>query len=339
MTQPLVSVIVPVYNSEAFLERTVNSILGQTYENIEAILVDDGSTDKSGRICDSYAAKDKRAKAYHNTNHGVSYSRNYGLAVAQGEYVHFVDADDIIPSNFVEVMLNNIVTEKSDVVFCGLSRVFEYSECLNRLEDRTYSVESYFAALYKGERFCTTSSCIGMYRMAPIRAHNVKFPEELRCGEDALFVIEYMKHVEKISSVKDTVYYYMNDNKSSCTKAIFYDHYQQEQRRYDELCKIITDAEALKEISFCYMDKLIRELILYAKYAPQNRREIKGKLKAFVHDRNTRAAIAAYHRNSPAKSFWIPIAIKYRMTNLLYYLLKRRKIRINGQQTVKSVWN
>ncbi|MCM1182618.1 MAG: glycosyltransferase [Roseburia sp.] len=339
MSGALVSVIVPVYNAELFLRRTVNSILEQTYRNIEVILVDDGSTDKSGEICDAFALRDKRIKSYHNTNHGVSYARNYGIDVARGEYVHFVDADDVIPPDFVELMLNNITAENSDVVFCGWAKVFEYTEYVNRLEDRTYSVENYFIALYKGERLGSTSSCIGMYKMAVIRDHKVRFPEDLRCGEDAIFVVEYMKHVNKISSIKNVVYYYMDDNENSCTKNIFYDHYQMEQRRYDEVCGIIDGAGSLRELSFCYIDQIIRELVTYVKYAPETVRETKRNLKAFVDAANTRMAISHYHRNSPKKSFWIPIAIRYRMAGFLYVLLKRRKMRVTGHQTVRSVWN
>lgn len=338
MEKPLVSVIVPVYNTELFIERTIQSLLEQTYSNIEIILVDDGSTDSSGEICDSFARNHERIKVYHNVNNGVSYTRNYGLHVAHGEYVHFVDSDDKLPNDFVEKMLHNMISNDSDVVFCGLARVFEYQEFLIRLEDRTYSIDDYFVQLYKGDRFTTTSSCIGMYKMQIIRDYGIRFPEELRCGEDAVFVIDYMKHAKKISSIKDTVYYYMYDNEKSATKCIFYDHYQLEQKRYDKIKNIVTENESLKKISFYYMDKIIRELVIYAQFSPDSSKEIKKMLRCFIMDENTKFAILNYYRNSPTKSFWIPVAIKYRMTSFLYFLLIKRKTRMNREQARKSIW-
>lgn len=335
---PLVSVIVPVYNSEAFLKYAVESILNQTYENLEILLVDDGSTDESGVICDTYALRDGRIQSFHNTNRGVSYTRNYGLERAHGEYVQFVDADDKIPENFVEVLVKSIIKENSDVAFCGVARIYEDSESMNRLENRVYSTERYLKALYEG-RISTTSSCVGLYKMKIIHDNRIKFPVELCCGEDAVFVLEYVKHAQKISSVKDTVYIYRQDRRFSATKHIHYDHYQLEQQRYDDVCGMVEDMDVLKSISFCYIDKIIRELVLYAKYAPESSQEIKRKLKAFVSDSNTKMAIRCYHRSNRAKSYWIPVAIRFRCISILYLLLKRREMRINEQQSVKSVWN
>lgn len=99
MNKPLISVIVPVYNVEKFLSRCLNSILAQTYNNLEVILVDDGSTDNSGKICDDYALKDKRIRVIHKQNGGVSSARNMALSVAKGEYIGFVDSDDYIEND------------------------------------------------------------------------------------------------------------------------------------------------------------------------------------------------------------------------------------------------
>ncbi len=338
MDEPLVSIIVPVYNSGVFLDYAVESIINQTYVNLEVLLVDDGSTDESGSICDTYALRDGRIQSYHITNHGVSYARNYGLEHAHGEYVQFVDADDKIPENFVEVLVKSIIKENSDVAFCGVARIYEDSESMNRLENRVYSTERYLKALYEG-RISTTSSCVGLYKMKIIHDNRIKFPVELSCGEDAVFVLEYVKYAQKISSVEDTVYIYRQDRNFSATKHIHYDHYQLEQKRYNDVCGMVEDKNVLKLISFWYMDMIIRELVLYTKYAPESRQEIKRKLKAFVSDSNTKMAIRCYHRSNPAKSYWIPVAIRLRCVSMLYFLLKRRKIRINEQQSVKSVWN
>ena len=104
MTNPLISVIVPVYNVEKYLSRCVDSILGQTYANLEIILVDDGSPDSSGAICDEYAAKDRRIKIIHKKNGGLSDARNVAIDIAKGEYITFVDSDDYVASDYVETL-------------------------------------------------------------------------------------------------------------------------------------------------------------------------------------------------------------------------------------------
>ena len=101
MKSPTISVIVPVYNAEKTLRRCVDSILAQTFEDFELILINDGSKDQSGDICDEYAAKDSRVKTIHKTNGGVSSARNAGLRIAQGEYIAFIDSDDYIDNDYL----------------------------------------------------------------------------------------------------------------------------------------------------------------------------------------------------------------------------------------------
>ena len=104
----LISIIVPVYNVEPFLRRCLDSILGQTYKNLEVILVDDGSTDASGTICNEYCAKDPRVRVFHQVNAGISAARNKGLDKSSGSFIVFVDSDDYIELNMVEVLLSAI---------------------------------------------------------------------------------------------------------------------------------------------------------------------------------------------------------------------------------------
>lgn len=120
----LISIIIPVYNVEQYIERCIDSVLLQTYKNLEIILIDDGSTDKSSKICDEYAKKDSRIKVIHKENGGVSSARNAGLDVATGEYIGFVDSDDYIDSNMYECLINSITNNKCDIVICGFHEVF-----------------------------------------------------------------------------------------------------------------------------------------------------------------------------------------------------------------------
>lgn len=116
----LISIIVPVFNAEKYLNKCIQSILGQTYSNIELLLIDDGSTDSSGAICDKYVSQDSRVKVFHNPNEGVSAARNCGLDKAKGEWIAFVDADDWIDADMYEQMYNAAVQNQTDLVSCDL---------------------------------------------------------------------------------------------------------------------------------------------------------------------------------------------------------------------------
>ena len=117
--EPLISIIVPVYNVEKYLSKCIDSIINQTYKNIEIILIDDGSTDSSGAICDKYALVDSRIHVLHIENSGVSNARNVGLNHATGDYIGFVDSDDYIEPNMYELLLEELIADDVDVVQCN----------------------------------------------------------------------------------------------------------------------------------------------------------------------------------------------------------------------------
>ncbi|ODN30529.1 glycosyltransferase [Fervidobacterium thailandense] len=128
----LVSIVVPVYNVEDYLSRCVESLLRQTYSSIEIILVDDGSTDSSGSICDTFAKIDKRVKVIHKPNGGLSDARNSGLQVARGGFVTFVDGDDVVSEKYVETLLENAQRFEADISICNFRRFHDESELLVR---------------------------------------------------------------------------------------------------------------------------------------------------------------------------------------------------------------
>lgn len=126
--QPLISVIVPVYNVEKYLKKCVDSITSQTYKNLEIFLVDDGSTDSSGQICNEFEKNDARIKVIHKKNGGLSDARNAGLDRAKGQYYAFIDSDDYIQDNTIEIMLNAIKKNKSEIAVCNMIRFLEEGE-------------------------------------------------------------------------------------------------------------------------------------------------------------------------------------------------------------------
>mgnify|MGYP002574599501 FL=1 len=141
MEKDLISVIVPVYKVEKYLEKCIESIIKQTYTNLQIILVDDGSPDNCGKICDEYAKKDLRIEVIHKANGGLSDARNVGISKAKGRYIGFVDSDDYIKEDMYEILLNLIKKYDADVSICNLYDVIDGNECIRNKENgiREYS--------------------------------------------------------------------------------------------------------------------------------------------------------------------------------------------------------
>ena len=116
---PLISIIIPVYNTEKYLSRCIDSVINQTYRNLEILIVNDGSTDNSGAICDSYAQQESRIRVFHKKNGGLSSARNFGIDVCSGEYLGFVDSDDWIEPNMYDTMLHTVLDRKTQICVCG----------------------------------------------------------------------------------------------------------------------------------------------------------------------------------------------------------------------------
>lgn len=123
--EAIVSIIIPVYNAKKYLANTLDSVIKQTYKNLEIILVNDGSTDNSKDICESYAKIDKRIKVINKENGGVSSARNYGLALAKGEYISFIDSDDFLVTDMIETLVNDIQNTNAEIAVCGYWHVTE----------------------------------------------------------------------------------------------------------------------------------------------------------------------------------------------------------------------
>lgn len=138
MNRPLVSIIVPIYNVAPYLKKCLDSIAAQTYSNIEILLIDDGSPDQCGAICDIYAARDSRFVVIHQNNNGVSSARNIGIDHAKGEYIMFVDGDDYISPHMCEILLQSVLKQNADLAICGLYRINSRGE---KNEDVPYPQE------------------------------------------------------------------------------------------------------------------------------------------------------------------------------------------------------
>ena len=215
--EALISVIVPIYNVEKYLHKCIDSIINQTYKNLEIILVDDGSPDNCGKICDEYAKKDDRIKVIHKQNGGLSDARNAGLDNAKGEYISFIDGDDYIAEDMLEVLYNRIYQDNSDMAICNFLCVNEENTEIKELNtdmpinDSILSQDEFFEKLCINKYWHYVISWNKLYRKQLFK--NIRFPKG-KIHEDE-FVIHYIANeCKKISSVKKPLYFYVQRENS-----------------------------------------------------------------------------------------------------------------------------
>ena len=198
----MVSCIIPVYNTEKYLPRCIESVLAQTFVDWEMLLIDDGSTDASGSICDEYAAKDERIRVFHKENGGISSARNVGLNYAQGEWIFFVDSDDSLPKTSLESLLSR--SSDANIIAGGFFFVFGGDKIVETLKEPKFisrdldrKIPTAYMATVWGKLF--------KRKICPM------FDERVRFAEDTLFILSCVRETDRIKLVDDTVYTYNND--------------------------------------------------------------------------------------------------------------------------------
>lgn len=216
----LVSVVVPVYNVEGYVERCLKSIIGQTYKNLEIIVVDDGSTDSSGQICDRIAETDERMTVIHQENRGLSAARNRGLESAKGEYVCLIDSDDYISDVFVEVQLMCMKKNGADVVQGHGEKWIDSS-----VQD--YKTAADNCTLYSGEEMChiLITSSKGGYGVAQNKLYRKKLFDDIRFPEGKLhedeFTVYRLFYAGKVALIDAHLYYYQSNREGSICHSTF----------------------------------------------------------------------------------------------------------------------
>lgn len=209
---PYISIIVPVYNAQEYINRCIDSILNQEYQNFEVLLIDDGSTDRSPEILDTYAHNDSRIQVFHRANSGVSASRNYALSIAKGAYVQFLDSDDWITPDATKLFVRTVEETSCDMVIADFYRVtgnrlsqkgdIETDEVMDRQEFASHMIENpadfYYGVLWNK-----------FYRRSIIEEHHIRMDTSISWCEDFLFNLEYIRHAHTFCALQAPVYYYV----------------------------------------------------------------------------------------------------------------------------------
>lgn len=220
----LISIIIPVYNVEKYVEKCVNSALKQTYQNLEIILIDDGSTDNSGKICEKLSSNDNRIKVFHKKNGGLSDARNYGIERATGNYIMFIDSDDWIENDTVELSLAKAIKDKADIVIFGISKDYDNGKKKVRIPTVSgiYNSEESIALLNSFKCF-DVSACNKFYNIKLFG--NIRFPVGKLC-EDFYTIYLLFSKANKITVLNEAKYhYFQRANSITRNKKVNMDHY------------------------------------------------------------------------------------------------------------------
>lgn len=351
MSQPKVSIIIPVYNVEKYLERCINSLRNQTLEDIEIILVDDSSKDSSLELCNKFAEEDARIKVIHKENEGAGMARNAALKVATGEYYGFVDSDDYVAPDMFETLYNKAIKYNSDLVMSGVLFVdgnmfSESGECVCKHyfdKDTHFETDEELKKLRMGivgsEPGDVDDSKYGMslwknlFRAEIIKDNNIIFESEReKLSEDALFMIDYISCIKKATGIKEAFYNYCR-NEASISKSYKKDRFEKSLVFVEEVEKRFKK-DIDKEKYQVYINRfwlamcrvLCSQEIMYAQDNNVEYKVLKERLKRFCTHSLTLEALKAYPIcKLSLKQRLFAQGIKYRLYFLLKVLVKLRR--------------
>ncbi len=318
MNNPLVSVVVPVYNAEKYLDRCIDSIVNQTYNHLEIILVDDGSPDECPKMCDEWAKKDSRITVIHKENAGAGMARNTGLDNANGDYIFFVDSDDYVSTQIVEKCLLNAEKSNSDMVIFGRYDVFDDGKCIKKdiktnkfIFDKNDIQNELISALLDYEFGIGMSIWSKMYKVQTIKRLNKRFVSEREFfSEDVYFGIDLLADIDKATVVNENLYFYsVRDN--SLSRKFDINRYQAQNdsfyERTIELARIKNLPEnVIKHIAVRYHMYSIANMkqLIIADLDKKQKKSIFGLFSENDILLSSLTDDVIYYENSNSKLFW-----------------------------------
>jgi len=243
---PKISVIVPVYNVEQYLCRCVDSILAQTFPDFELLLIDDGSKDRSGEICDEYAGKDERVRVFHKENGGVSSARQFGIEHVSTEYFAFVDSDDFIDKQYLALLFKEINSSQSDIAVCAYHEMGLKGSIIRG--DIPYNKNSFIKALLLSKEWGVLWN--KLFKKSIVVNNSISFVGYLHIWEDLAFVIEYLLACSTISFIREPLYSYDRTIIGSLTKKDTISYYKEQISAVNKIESVIqeyNDSEVFSE--------------------------------------------------------------------------------------------
>lgn len=242
-----ISIIIPVYNSEKYLQKCFDSITNQTFSDFEVIVINDGSKDNSGEICDHYAKIDSRFKVLHKKNEGVSIARNTGIEHASGEYITFIDSDDWVDEDYLQMMMS-VATTGCDLVVSGIVCNYTNGEIKTLTIDNAYFPSNnidHLHSLIKSRLYY--GPCNKVYKADIIKSNKITFPQGISYGEDRIFNYQYIGYVDKIQALSYAGYHYLKLDNGSLSTTILSNMFELEYSQWKMLNDVYRSKGAFNE--------------------------------------------------------------------------------------------
>lgn len=329
--KPTISVIVPVYNAEKYLEACIKSVLSQTFDDFELILVDDGSTDGSGKICKEYAAIDDRVKVIFKKNTGVSDTRNTGLRMASGDYITFIDSDDYIDATFFETAYSSMLWNNIELYISGIVVEFFQNEEIVRCD--RYEIDSEKccdARTLLEESFISFNQILingpwcKFYQRKLIMENHIEFNIALSLGEDMDFNLQYISCVNRIYLDHNTFYHYRRGDNDSLFSRFRKDIFKIYKQVYGKMRKVVIQKECsritVQRLDSNCVDLWIYALSHYFKHFEKTTKLEKMQLIKEVARDPIIKNYPLYKINGKRKAIFLPL-FKVHAYCLIYYLL------------------
>lgn len=280
-----ISVICPVHNAEKYLDHCLESLRVQTFQDFEVWLVNDGSTDRSGAICDDFVQKDARFHVLHKENGGPSSARNLGLEHANGKWICFVDSDDFVLREYLQKLYETVRGEETAFVIQGFSMVYSNGVRINReFKDKTYRRESIRNAFEDINLNRCGFPFAKVFENNIIQKYNIRFPLGIHYGEDKMFLWQYMLHVECLKTLSGTNYQYcIRSDANNLSERLFsYDSEYRYYQMYYDLTRLLMKhfdltIETRKSMNNVVAEILIRRAIGTI-YQGENRKSFKDRI-------------------------------------------------------------
>lgn len=344
----LVSVVIPIYNAQNFLDKCLDSVLKQTYTNLEVILVNDGSTDNSFELCKNYEEADSRIKLIDCQNGGPSKARNIGIENVTGEFIFFIDADDWIEQTTIEQLIEEYDINKTDLIISDYRKITKYGIVTSGHENYfhndtvldSYEILEYVRTyLTKPNRFPLFVYSWGrLFKSSIIKDNDIRFDESLRTYEDVNFNFEYLKYTQNLSFLLNKAFYFhlLHDNFTSHSLKIFdkpenllgYQKAFENLKRYIDTFNLNIDNEIEHAFTSYTVIQLVR---MCGQICPQNRQIIYDAVTKVVKDPNVRNKLK-YYKPTAGDSKIVPHLIKFRLVMpILYVCQYKAKKRYKGK--------
>lgn len=334
--KPLVSVIVPIYNVEKYIDRCLNSIINQKLEDIEIILVDDGSPDNCPQICENYRKKDNRIKVIHKENEGLGYARNSGMKIANGKYISFIDSDDYISEEFLYNLYTKAIEYDADACLGGNTsvsgdKIIEYKHLFsgNVLigdEIKSKLLLSMLGYDEMGSGYTGMSVWRGIYKKGILDKFEILFPSERKyISEDIIFDITFFAKANKVV-ISDNVGYFYCYNGDSLTTTYKEDRFEKYKILYNYERELIKNFENNylyeQRITSMFLANIRVTLMQEARFCSLNKEHSKKKsISNIINDETTQKAISSYNwKKLPGKQRVFCFFIKHKNWRMVYWL-------------------